>query len=373
MKRYAVTSAVLVVLAGCTHRLAPVVKYCLPPTAFVPVASAGIRDASPDFASVFCKVKDGEFKDQYPKNCYEYVSDSAPKTMPAAVTEYASDEQMQRYRVFLVSGFASACFRDALLYDTPLGVKDSVAHLHVQHGVDVETLDLPGLLPVENEGQAVLDQLKAKANEDNRKWIVLGYSKGAVDLQWVLLQAAKTDPQVRERIAALITVAGMIGGSRLYDQVPDVEQLVKFAAHFPLWNCKPGERDVRSLNRKVRQDFLTENWQELAKVPTYSLTTVSERQQTSKVLQPVWDTLSVYGVDQDSQMAQAEQIAPGGTFLGTARADHWAVAITFPKNSITQTFVDKGDYPRQPLLEALIRFVVEDVERKTAVKPGTTK
>ncbi len=359
MTRHFVAIFTCILLVGCTHRVAPVVKYCLPPTAFLPIESANVRDASPDFAAAFCNILKAEFQAKYSKNCYSYLHDTQPRKLPPQTPPLASDAELSGYRIFLVSGFASACFHDALLYS------EAAKHLAEQHGVKVENLDLVGLGSVDDEASQILVQLRSKAAEDTKKWIVLGFSKGAVDWETIVASTATKEPQIHDRIAALVTIAGMIGGSRLYDQVPNVEEVAKFGSHFPLWQCKPGVRDVRSLNRRERQDFLTANWRVLAQTPTYSLTTVSERSQTSRIMQPLWDSLSVYSVDQDGQMAQPEQIAPGASFLGTANADHWAVAISFPNDPIVRAAVDRNEFPREPLLEALLRFVVADLNHTT--------
>ena len=44
-------------------------------------------------------------------------------------------------------------------------------------------------------------------------------------------------------------------------------------------------------------------------------------------------------------------------------SDHWAVAVPVSRShpSIAKTLVDKNDYPREALLEALLRFVEEDL------------
>ena len=63
-------------------------------------------------------------------------------------------------------------------------------------------------------------------------------------------------------------------------------------------------------------------------------------------------------------MAFDDAILPGSTVLGTARADHLAVALPFEKASDAsiRAMADQGHYPRAALLEALVRFVVGDLE-----------
>ena len=299
--RIVLVLVVCVALMGCHHRLAPVVSYCLPPTVFLPVESAGVRDSSPEFGAAFCQVINDEFKGSFPSGCYSYFRDTQPKQLPpSGPIPLASDRDLSQYRIFLVSGFASACFKDVPMFG------EGVQHLEALHGIRAEPLELTGLESVDDEAAQILVQLRQRALEDKKRWILVGYSKGAADLEVIVASTASTDVQIHDRIAALVTVAGMIGGSRLYDQIDNVEEVAKVLSNFPLWQCKPSIRDARSVSRQERQKFLNADWRTLIKTPTYSLTTVSDRKHTSNILVPLWDMLSVYGVEEDSQMAQAE-------------------------------------------------------------------
>ena len=54
---------------------------------------------------------------------------------------------------------------------------------------------------------------------------------------------------------------------------------------------------------------------------------------------------------------------PGSALIGYANADHWALAVPVARahETIGSVFVDQNDYPREALLEALLRFVEEDL------------
>jgi triacylglycerol esterase/lipase EstA (alpha/beta hydrolase family) len=58
--------------------------------------------------------------------------------------------------------------------------------------------------------------LREQTKSDQRKFIVLGYSKGAPDLQVALAQ----EDGVAGAVAAFITVAGASGGSPIADALP---------------------------------------------------------------------------------------------------------------------------------------------------------
>jgi len=118
----------------------------------------------------------------------------------------------------------------------------------------------------------------------------------------------------------------------------------------------------KSLKKSVRQEFLAAHPNPV--VPSYSLPAVSDRAHTSKALLESWQLMSLLAQRQDSQLAYDDAILPGSTVLGVARADHLAVALPFEKasNIAVRSFADQGHYPRAALLEALVRFVVADLD-----------
>jgi len=132
---------------------------------------------------------------------------------------------------------------------------------------------------------------------------------------------------------------------------------------FKLGKC---EGDVAtaftSLKKSVRQQFLAAHPNPV--VPSYSLPAVSDRAHTSKALLEAWQLMSFLSQRQDSQLAYEDAILPGSTVLGAARADHLAVAMPFEKasDSSIRSFADQGHYPRAALLEAMLRFVIGDLE-----------
>ena len=52
--------------------------------------------------------------------------------------------------------------------------------------------------------------------------------------------------------------------------------------------------------------------------------------------------------------------------MGFINADHWAIAVPIARSHsfIGSTFVDKNDYPREALVEAVLRFVNEDLHQR---------
>jgi hypothetical protein len=189
--------------------------------------------------------------------------------------------------------------------------------------------------------------------------VLLGYSKGIGDV----LEAIVRHPEIRPRVAAVVSVAGAVGGSAL---AYDVEQgAAEMLRHWPRSNCGSGDGGaVRSLRPDVRQAWLAANPlpEELR---YYSLVALPDPERISRILAPAHQRLAKLDARNDGQLIYSDQIIPGSTLLGFLDADHWAVAVPIDRSHplIGGTLVNHNDYPREALLEALLRFIDEDLGR----------
>jgi hypothetical protein len=253
-----------------------------------------------------------------------------------------------KYRVLVAPGFLSACAASAAVFE------EGRRHLREKHRIDAELLQLPNDSSEAN-AKRIAEYLRGKMAENAKKYIVVGHSKGAVDLQVALQDAA-----VAASVAAFISVAGAIGGSPLADLMPGgMEDLI---ARMPSPECAGDlAASLRSLRREERRAFLERHPAQPA--PSYALVAVSDKRNTSKALLHTWFLLSFYGSRQDGQILAEDAILPGAKNLGVAKADHLAVAQSFDRTVVSAMF-DHGRYPRVALLEALVRFAIADLEAK---------
>jgi hypothetical protein len=313
----------------------------------IPASAAALNSGAADvrFANLFCSVREKENPDTGDwASCEQFL-----QTAPQARVDLAP--LTAKYRVLIVPGFFSAC---ASSVAPAFG--DGLDHLRSQHGMTVETW-VPPNDSSEANGAAIAEYLREHMVSDHRKYIVVAHSKGAPDVQ----AALALHPEAKDAVAAFIAVAGAVGGSLIADLLP--AQANNWIDRFKLGNC---EGDVAaaltSLKRSVRQQFLAAHPNPV--VPSYSLPAVSDRAHTSKALLEAWQLMSYLSPRQDSQLAYEDTILPGSIVLGTARADHLAVAMPFEKasDSSIRSFVDQGHYPRAALLEAMLRFVIGDLE-----------
>ena len=211
----------------------------------------------------------------------------------------------------------------------------------------------------ESNAQLIGQYLKEHRKTDDRKYIAIGYSKGAPDLQVALA----SDPDAASAVAALITVAGAVGGTPIADILPG--QADRFLKAYNVASCEGDlSAALKSLRRNTRRAFLASHPEPT--VPSYSLAAVSDRTNTSKFMMENWLMMSVYDPKQDSQLTKGDTVIPGATYLGAAKADHFAIALPFETaaDAKVRSAFDKNHFPRTALLEALIRYVTLDLEKK---------
>jgi hypothetical protein len=299
-------------------------------------------DQSLAFGNLFCTVLSQNNPDGGEwGSCSQYLEVPGEKTVPL-------EPIPTKYRVLIVPGLMNTCFAGAPPY------KEGQAYLKEKYGLTVEMLPLPNN-SCEDNAREIAAYLSGKLKEDSRRYIVFGYSKGTPDFQVALAK----EPEVAAAVAAFISVAGASGGSPVADTIPG--QADRWIRQYSLPNCKGDlSQGFKSLSQTARRAFLSSHPHPI--VPTYSVAAVSNLTNTSKMLLQTWQILSAFDPKNDSQVIKDDAIVPESTYLGSALADHFAIALPFEtSNESVKSGADKNHYPRSALLEAMIRFVIQDL------------
>jgi dienelactone hydrolase len=308
------------------------------------------RDRSAQFAEIFCAVlaqrpDEGEWG-----ACSEYLETRGKPAAPLGPLP-------TNYRVLVVPGVFNNCATDAPAFEQ--GRK----YLS-ERGVLAELLAVPNDSS-EGNGRRIAEYVLEQSRNDPRKFILVGYSKGAPDAH----EAVVNDPQAARRVAAFISVAGAVGGSPIADTLPVAAQ--RWMDKLKMQACA-GDLNaaMRSLRRDVREAFQKAHAR--LPVPTYSFASVAEEGRVSKALMETWKLLLSYDRRQDAQLLLPDQIVPGSIYLGAARADHFAVALPFDlsKDAQVRQMADRNRFPRSALLEALVRYAALDLEASGARQPA---
>ena len=295
------------------------------------------------FSDLFCSVLSeknpdgGEWGD-----CAQYI-----ETPPAQRVELPPVPD--KYRLLIVPGLLNTCIAKTPAY------KEGQEYLRRQYGLVVEFLPVPND-SCEDNARKVAEFLKKGMKKDPRKFIVIGYSKGAPDVQVALAR----EPGIASAVAAFISVAGAVGGSPVADLIPGLAK--NWIKKYSLPGCKGDlSAGFKSISQTTRRAFLAKYPNTV--VPTYSLPAISDQANTSQLLAQTWQIMAAYSDREDGQLALDDATVPGSKRLGAARADHFAVAVPFETSDESiKAGADKNHYPRTALLEAMVRFVIQDLE-----------
>ncbi|HEY7498874.1 MAG TPA: hypothetical protein VH740_10190 [Vicinamibacterales bacterium] len=336
---------------GACGRARPVL-YQLPQLAALPIASKAITDARKPFADLFCgvlpHVPNPSASTGAWDSCERYLHLS---DKPSAAAAGANDKFLEGYRVLLVGGIFARCLDVEAFQDA----KD---HLVGAHGAVVDHFPVLGNASSAMNAELIRDRILG--DKTATPYIVIGHSKGGVDL----MEALVRHPALRPRVKALVTVASPVAGSRLVDGVST--RLKDLSERFPrIRTCELGDGlGYRSLERPTRQVFFRDHLAEVNALRSYSISAVASRADTSRILQGLWDYQSRFSIDQDTHVIADDAVVPGAALLAQANGDHWAVAspVELSKNERLRRRADKNHYPRAALIEAALRFIVQDLK-----------
>ncbi|MGA9262225.1 MAG: hypothetical protein WBV95_09645, partial [Desulfobacterales bacterium] len=107
---------------------------------------------------------------------------------------------------------------------------------------------------------------------------LVGYSKGTPDI----LEAVTTYPELQQRVAAVVSIAGAVGGT---PQANTVEQsTLNLLQYFPDAECDPGDEGaLKSLTPEVRKRWLATHSLP-GSIRYYSIITYPDAEHISSIL-----------------------------------------------------------------------------------------
>ncbi len=333
----------------------PLVPYATdtPPLVLVPVSEAGVQDKRARFREIYCAVLAARATTlpDY-RSCNEALTRVGIE--PEGTRKPVDLGSSRRHLVAaVVMGIGYDCFERWL---NPPGTVFS--HIR-QFGYDGMVIAVDGLSSSTKNARQIRDAIMGMQSPMGaRRLVLVGYSKGAPDI----LEAIVAHPEIRSRVAAVVSAAGAVGGSPLAN---DGEQYqADFLRYFPGAKCTAGDGGaVESLRPGTRRAWLARNPLP-SEVRFYSIVTFPEQERISSILKSSYDKLSHVDTRNDSQVIFYDQVVPGSSLLGYVNADHWALAVPVGRThrTIGSVFVTQNAYPREALVEAILRFVEEDLE-----------
>lgn len=275
----------------------------------------------------------------------EPASDGMPRPLP---------NKNPRYRILVVPGFLNECFADIAL-----PFEDAMKSLN-NHGFNIDEMIVSGGSSSDSNALYIAKTIENLKLGEDEKLVLIGHSKGAVDILHFLVKY----PETSRHVAAVVSVAGAINGSPLTAKFADI--YADLAQNFLSGRCDTGDDSaINSLQPAVRMSWLAANPLPES-VRYFSVAAFTHRDHINTLLKTGYDHLRVYGPRNDGLLLISDQLIPGGTLLGYANADHWSVVLPLENKNlvISETVQAAQEYPRKVLLQAVLTYVAEALEQQ---------
>ncbi len=351
-------SALSLLLAACAGPLLPFTTDS-PPLVLTTVDRAGIADDRGRFREILCAVQRDHGADWPHHRPCERTLWKVGEEPPRRARPVALGPPAVRFRVVLVTGFGADCFAPYLR------LLEDAEPLMRQLGHRLEQVPVTAFGSVARNARILRDFVEGLALEPGEQIVLLGYSKGVPDS----LEALRSYPELRRKVAAFVSLAGAVNGSPLAELVPGwIDDLV---ALLPGTACHMGDgRALADLRPRVRLDALAA-LPAAPPVPSFSLVAFAPEEEISTLLRPFWAKLAGADPRNDGQMLWYDQIVPGSTLLGYLRGDHLAVGMPVAERMprLAAGRIDRNAFPRAVLLEAVLRYLEERLNGSTVTRP----
>lgn len=324
-----------------------------------PVSRSNLVDARADFRQLYCAVNN-----DHGMNLPDYRDcDSALHKLadePAEGTLDIDFDFSNDLQVFVIPGILGECLIDEV---SPFSY--AIEHMN-SHNVEITVVPgIHGRASSKLNAGVIHEYFSEVGKPEGRKLLVMAYSKGTTDMLYYL--SSEEYASSYSKIDALISVAGVVNGTPLAD---DTNSLVKkLAKYFPYDKCPTqDESGIDDLTRETQLLRLSEQT-----IPDhirlYSMVAYTNLDNISSILRDSWKRLSLVDPRNDGQVIYYDSVLPSAHLLGYANADHWAVALPFARKESISGFInqnvargaDKNEYPREVLVEAILRYVDMDL------------
>lgn len=249
-------------------------------------------------------------------------------------------------RILIVPGAFAECFPE---YGMPF--EDAAVDLR-RRGLPVEFVAVSGRSGADHNAAqiaAAIDRLPADPGE---KIVLIGHSKGAVDILHFLVN----HPRSAARVRAVVSVSGPIEGSPLADALAGVYRSV--FSRMPFTDCPAGDRKVIDSLRRSEQKAWLASHRLPQHVRYFSLASFARRKDVHPLMLFTYDALAATGSRNDGYVAITDQLIPGSTLLGYVNLDHWDIALPV-RERLNFGGVGSRAKARQVLLEAMLLAVSE--------------
>lgn len=346
----ATIAVAILLLVGCAA--APTTPDIL--TAPLPVktvdGASSLRDGRSAFRGIFCSTlrADGRATND-DLDCERWLWRLTDEAQVAGVPGDATAPSKPKTIVLVTGAFSECTGEEARPFSA------GAARL-LASGTDVRTLVVGGRSGTEHNARQIAEALKDLRLDDGEALVLIGYSKGAIDI----LQFLVDFPNEASRVDAMVSVAGPVFGTPLAAKANPTYRALFGKLPYP--NCPPGDGKVLA---SLAPDTRT-HWLETNELPThvryYSLAAFTTREHIARGLEATWKMLAQSDPRNDGQVIAADAVIPGSTLLAYVNSDHWGAAMTFESaHKILGARPDPTTFPLEQLFRAIVQFVDDDL------------
>ena len=323
------------------------------PAAYLhPISTPPVVDGRKRFREIFCRLlaENPEYRAEA-NNCEDFLlrlNDESPLDKnPEAVKASGT-----RYRILVVPGLFNECFASIAL-----PFEDAIEPLR-DRGFKIDQLVVSGRSSSDRNAAHIAEVIENMNLDSNEDLVLVGYSKGAVDILHFLVN----HPEQARQVVAVVSIAGAINGSPMASKYGDT--YTNLAAGISFSSCEPGDGGaIDSLKRSMRLSWLAANPLPDS-VAYFSLVTMTRRENINLLLRIGYDTLAILSPRNDGQLLSIDQIIPGATLLGYANTDHWSIVLPLEDSWMSYSLRMPKRFPREILMQAILFYVVETLDQK---------
>lgn len=347
---------VLVSLGGCAAQPSSLLPYELdvPMQVLSVPGSPPVIDGRGRYRELFCAelATDPEFSGD---SCDDYLHKLVDEPRGAGIAPEPVNDLA--FKLVVVPGLFSDCVESIA---TPFEISDEAL---ARVGVEKQYLAVSGRSGSDANARLIANYIAALELAPGQRLVLLGHSKGAVDI----LQFLVSFPELARRVTAVLSVTGAINGSpRADDAYDDYRQ---WLADRDLLTCDAGDGlAMDHLTRRYRMTWLASNPLP-DHVRYYSLTAFVNQDDVGLNSMRGYRALARIDPRNDGQLLFYDQVIPGSTILATMNTNHWAAAIPIRETHpvLANTIVTNNRFPRDAMLKTALRFIHDDLLERAPV------
>jgi hypothetical protein len=337
--------AVILPIAGLTACVTPMLEFKTERPAIVQTTleHAGIKDGRQSFRATFCSLITRELSGP-DAECGQWITTLSDEAATNATFDVVGEPPHPTFDIVLVSGIFAEC-----LGEKPKLLGDGLEILR-RKGYQLSYAPVRGRASSHENARIIRDHiLRQRARPSALKTVIVSYSKGTSDTMTALAEY----PELAPSVAAVISLAGVVNGSPLADDIAAV-----YAATFaklPYSDCPVVDgKEVESLTREQRHRWISQRSLP-AGILYFSIVGTPEPKRVSRLLKPFYQRLAYMDPLNDGQVVFYDAVIPGSTVLAYVNADHWAIAFPF-EGSRHGFAIDQNHFPRAQMFEAAVRM-----------------